>query len=544
MSKQIIYWEDSRKKMFSWIETVAKTVIVTMGPKGRNVILETKKWNPLITNDGVTIAREISLEDSFENMGAQLVKDAAEKTNSLAGDGTTTATLLTYAIAQEWQKQLQRGVNAVELKNGLHKAWILVTKELEKNAKKINSQEEIAQVATISAQDSYIGEIIAEAMNQVWNTGVISVEEGQTFGLEVEITEWMEFDQGYMSPYMVNNSEKMLAEFLNAPILITDQKISNMKQLLPLLEEMMKKNMKDLIILAEDIEADAMTTIVLNKLKWILNILAIKAPWFGEAKKDIIKDIAIITGANIITWDLAMKLENTSLDDLGKAKTVISSQQRTTIIWGMGDSGEIKERVEEIKKAISLSDNSLSTERLSERLAKLDWWVAVIKVWAASEIEMKEKKLRIEDALNATRAAIEEWVVAGGWIALLKASNILKWISFANPDQDLAIEIIRQTLLYPAKQIAKNAGKDETTIINTILENTNINYWYDAADDHFIDMIEAWIIDPKKVSRIALEQAISLSGMFLTTEAAITSIPKKEEFSFPALPDMGAMPMM
>ncbi len=540
MPKQIIYWDDSRAKMFAWIETVAKTVTKTMWPKWRNVILDKWYGAPQVTNDWVTIAKEIELEDKFENMWAELVKDAAEKTNSLAWDGTTTATLLTYAIAKEGQRYLKAWVNAVELKNGLNKAWAVISQTLEDNAKKISSKEEIAQVATISAQDSEVWNIIAEAMEKVGNTWVISVEEGQTFGLEVEVTQGMEFDQGYISPYMITDTEKMLAEYKGAYMLITDQKISNMKDLLPLLEQLMEEGKKDLVIMCDDIEWEALTTIILNKLKWVLNILAVKTPGFWDSKKDIMKDIAVLTWSKIITSDLAMKLSDVTLGDLWKAKTIISSAKNTTIIGGEWDINMIWSRVEEIKKAISLCDSDYQKEKLAERLAKLDWGVAVVKVWAASEVEMKEKKLRIEDALNATRAAIEEWVVAGWWTALLKASLALSGVSFGNSDQDLAIEIILKALEYPVKQIATNAWKDWWVVSSKILEHSDINYGYNAATDEFVDMVELGIIDPKKVARIALEQAISLSGMFLTTEAAITDIPKKDDDA----PAWGGMPWM
>jgi len=539
--KNIIHWEKSREKMFAGIETVAKTVICTMWPKWRNVILDRMNWVPLITNDWVTIAREIELKNRFKNMGAGLVKNAAEKTNSLAGDWTTTSTLLTYAIAKEWQKYLKSGVNAVELKNWLNKVWTLINEELEKNSKKIESSEEIEQVATISAQDSEVGKIISLAMEKVGNTGVISIEEGQTFWLEVDITEGMEFDQGYISPYMISDSEKMLSIFKDAPILITDQKISNTKDLLPILEKLVAEWKKDLVIMAEDVEWEALTAIILNKMKWALNILAIKNPGFGEDKNDILKDISILTGANIITSDLGMKVENANLSDLWKAKTIVSSKTRTTIIWGDWDKEELENRIWEIIQAIDISENWIAKDKLQERLAKLDSWVAVIKVWAASEIEMKEKKLRIEDALNSTRAAIEEWVVAGWWIALLRIIESLEWISFKNPDQDLAIEILKKVLAYPAKQIIENAWKKSEEIIEKIIENSNINYWYDTAKDEFTDMISSWIIDPKKVERVALEQAISLAWMFLTTESSIALPVKKNDINVPDLSKMGMM---
>ncbi len=378
------------------------------------MILDKGFGAPQVTNDGVTIAKEIELEDKFENMGAELVKEAAEKTNTLAGDGTTTATLLTYALAKEGLRSIKSGVNAVELKNGMRKAGELVSEALEKNAKKISSKDEIAQVATISAQDSEVGGIIAEAMEKVGNDGVISVEEGQTFGLEVEITEGMQFDQGYMSPYMVSNTDKMIAEMRDAPILLTDKKISSMKDLLPLLEQLVGSGKKDLVIIADDIDGEALTTIILNKLKGVLNVLGVKAPGFGDKKQDMLKDIAILTGGTVISDELGMKLENITLDELGNAQSVISTQETTTIIGGAGNPADIQARVTELKALYENTSSSYDQEKIAQRIAKLSGGVAVIKVGAASEVEMKEKKLRIEDALNATRAAVEEGVVAGG----------------------------------------------------------------------------------------------------------------------------------
>lgn len=548
MAKQIRYWDDARNKIFLGIETVAKTVIITMWPKWRNVILDKGYWAPQVTNDWVTIAKEIELEDKIENMWAELVKEAAEKTNSIAWDGTTTATLLTYALAKEWLRYIKNGINAVELKNGMRKAWEVVSKELEKNSKKVTTKEEIAQVATISAQDNEVGDIIAEAMEKVGNNWVISVEEGQTFWLEVEMTEWMQIDQGYVSPYMVSNTEKMIAEMKNSWILITDQKISSMKDLLPLLEQLLNSWTKDLIIIADDIEWEALTTIILNKLKWILNILWIKAPWFADRKKEMLKDLAILTGANLITSDLWMKLTDVSLDDLWSAKTVISTKDKTTIIGWEWEKEDIQNRISEIKRIMENTDSSYDREKLQERLARLDGWVAVIKVGAASEIEMKEKKLRIEDALNATRAAVEEWVVAWGWVALLKASKSLEWISFGNEDQDIWAEIVRKSLYYPIKQISENAWKEGSVIVNKVLENSDVNFWYDASNDTFVNMIEVWIIDPKKVERVAMEEAISLAWMFLTTEVAVSPIPSKNDespnYSMPWMWGMWWMPMM
>jgi len=523
MSKEIKYWDDARSKMFAWIETVAKTVIVTMWPKWRNVAIDKEYGGPLLTNDWVTIAKEITLEDKFENMWAGLVIEAAEKTNSIAWDGTTTSTLLTYALAKEWLRYIKTWVNAVELKNGMRKAGFIISDELDKQAKKVSGVEEIKQIATVSAQDEEVWQIIADAMDKVWNTWVISVEEWQRFWLELWITQGMEFDNWYMSPYMVTNTEKMLAENKNTKILITDSTISNMKNLLPLLESMMQEGIKDLVIIAEDIQWEALTTIILNKLKGILNVLAIKAPWFGDNKKEMLKDIAVLTWANIITTDLAMKLENVTINDLGEAKLVVSSKDKTTIIWWNGNESDISYRVEELKQAIGNSDSSYDREKLAERMAKLWWWVALIKVWAFSEVEMKEKKLRIEDALNATRAAIEEWIVSWGWVALLKTIGSLENIDFWNSDQNIWAEIVSKALSYPIKQIVENAWKEWSVVISKILESSDENIWYDASSDIYVDMIKNWIIDPKKVVRVALEEAISLAWMFLTTESAIVS---------------------
>ncbi len=540
MPKEIKYSDDARNAMFSGIEQVNKTVSVTMWPRGRNVVFDRGFGAPQVTNDGATIAREIELEDKFENMGAELVKQAAERTNTLAGDGTTTATLLTYALAKEGLEKIQSGVNAVELKNGMKNAGDLVIAELEKNSMTISTKEEISQVASISAQDDSVGDIIAQAMEKVGNDGVISVEEGQTFEMEVDITEGMQFEQGYMSPYMVSNTDKMIAEIKDAPILITDKKISNMKEFLPLLEQLVNSGKKDLVIIAEDIEWEALTTIILNKLKGVLNVLGIKAPGFGDKKKDMLKDIAILTGATVVAEELGMKIENMSLDELGAAKNIVSTQDTTTIIWGFGESEDIESRVSELKTQYANTESKYDKEKLSERIAKLAGWVAVIKVGAVSEVEMKEKKLRIEDALNATRAAVAEWVVAWGGIALLRASKVLQWVDLWSTDQNVGAAIVMQALSYPLKQIVQNTGRDDQLVMKELLSQDDINYGYDAAQEEFVDMIEAGIIDPKKVERIALQEAISLAGMFLTTEAAITDIPGKWD-NTPAMPPMGWM---
>ena len=540
MVKQISYWDDVRSKIFKWIETVAKTVTVTMWPKWRNVILEKEYWMPQVTNDGVTIAREVELEDKFESLGAELVKEAAEKTNSIAGDGTTTATLLTYALAKEGLRYIQSWVNAVELKNGMKKSVQIISDTLSDNSKDIDSKDEIAQVATVSAQDSFVGEIIAEAMSKVWNNGVISIEEGQTFGLELEITEGMEFDQGYMSHYMATNTEKMIAEYKNIPLLVTDQKLSNLQAFVPLLEKLVQSWQKDLVIIAEDLDSEVLTTLVLNKLKGIMNILAIKAPGYWDNKKELIKDLAILTWSKLIASDLWMKLENVELQDLWIIQSILSTQDKTTIVAGVDNSEAIDARVIELQNQREITDSNYNKDKLAERIAKLTGWVAMIKVWAASEVEMREKKLRIEDALNATRAAVSEWVVAGWWTALLKASESLSGVDLGNADQNIGLEIVRKALSYPVRQIAENAWKEGSVVINSILENTNINYWYDAAGDKYVDMIALGIIDPKKVERVALEEAVSLAWMFLTTESAIVKV-KKDSIELPQMPQMPNM---
>lgn len=528
MAKNITFWDDARLKMFAWVEKISKTVSATIWPKGRNVVFSKWYWAPQVTNDWVTIAKEIELEDKIENMWAELVKEAASKTNDAAWDGTSTATLLTYAMIKEWLREIRSWINAIELKNWMKKAWDAIEKELENNTKVINTPEEIEQVATISAQDSEVGKIISEAMQKVGKNGVITVEEGQTFGLEVELTEGMKFDNGYISPYMITDWEKMEARIDDAKILITDKKISALKDILPLLEQLASTWKRDLVIIAEDIDGDALAWIILNKLKWVLNILGIKAPWFGDRKKEMLKDLAILTWATVITEELGYKLEHASLEHIGSAKAIISTKDNTTIIGWAWDKELIGRRVKEIQNQIENTKSEYDSEKLKERLAKLAWWIAVIKVWAASEVEMKEKKLRIEDALNATKAAVEEWIVAWGWVALVQASKILDSLDLDNKDQNIWVHIVARALSYPVKQIAENAWKEGAVIIEEIRKSSDKNYWYDASDDTFKDMIKAWIVDPKKVTRTALENAISISWMFLTTEAVVSDIPSKD----------------
>lgn len=541
MAKKIIFWDEARLKMFAWIEKISKTVSATIWPKWRNVIFSKWYWAPQVTNDGVTIAKEIELEDKIENMWAELVKEATSKTNDAAWDGTTTATILTYAMIKEWLREIRSGINAIELKNGMKKAWELVEAELAKNTKAINTKEEIEQVATISAQDKEVGKIISEAMEKVGKDWVITVEEGQTFGLEVELTEGMKFDNGYISPYMITDGEKMESRIDDARILITDKKISSLKDLLPVLEQLASTGKRDLVIIADDIDWDALAWIILNKLKWVLNILGIKAPGFGDRKKEMLKDLAILTWATVITDELGYKLEHASLEHLGSAKAVVSTKDNTTIIGWAWDKELINRRVNEIKTQIENTKSDYDKEKFQERLAKLAWGIAVIKVGAASEVEMKEKKLRIEDALNATKAAVEEWIVAGGWVALLKASRVLDNVDLGNKDQNIGIHIVARALSYPVKQIAENAWKEWAIIVDEIRRNADINHWFDASTDDFKDMVKAWIVDPKKVTRSALENAISISGMFLTTEAVISEIPKEDNHNHDMWAGMGGM---
>lgn len=538
-AKTLHFGDEARLQMFTGMEKVARTVTATIGPKGRNVIFSKGYGAPQVTNDGVTIAKEIELENKIENMGAELIKEAASRTNDAAGDGTTTATLLTYALAKEGLREIRSGINAIELKNGMKKAGEKIAEELAKTAKNISSKDEVAQIATISAQDSEVGAIISDAMDKVGNDGVITVEEGQTFGLEVEVTEGMKFDNGYISPYMVSDAEKMEARIQDAHILVTDKKVSSLKDILGVLEQLAGTGRRDLVIIADDVDGDALTGIILNKLKGVLNVLAIKAPGFGDRKKEMLKDIAVLTGATVITEELGYKLDMASMEHLGHAKSVVSTKDSTTIVGGQGDKDLINRRVNEIRAAIDASKSDYDKEKLAERLAKLAGGIAVIKVGAASEIEMKEKKLRIEDALNATRAAVEEGIVAGGGVALLKASKVLADVKLANRDQQIGAEIVARALAYPVRQIAENAGKEGALIVSEILSNKDANYGYDAASDTFVDMLKSGIIDPKKVSRSALENAISVAGMFLTTEALIVEAPKKEEPAPATAPGMG-----
>ena len=538
MSKNIHFGDEARLQMFSGMEKVAKVVSATIGPKGRNVIFSRGYGAPQVTNDGVTIAKEIELEDKIENMGAELIKEAASRTNDAAWDGTSTATLLTYAMVKEWLREIRSGINAIELKNGMKKAGSLVVAELEKMSKTLHTQEEIEQVATISAQDSEVGRIIADAMEKVGKDGVITVEEGRTFWLEVEVTEGMQFDNGYISPYMITDGEKMEWRISDAHILITDKKISSLKDILGVLESLAQSGKRELVIIADDIDGEALTGIILNKLKWVLTVLGIKAPGFGDKKKEMLRDLAVLTGATFITDETGYKLENAHVDHLGRANAVISTKDSTTIISGGGDSHLIAARVRELGAQLEASKSNYDKEKLAERIAKLAGGIAVIKVGAASEVEMKEKKLRIEDALNATKAAVDEGIVAGGGVALLKAARVLENAEFSK-EEKVGADIVARALTYPVRQIADNAGKEWAVVVNEVRNHKDINYGYDAARDEYKDLVKAGIIDPTKVERCALENAISIAGMFLTSEALIVDDQKKEET--PMMPPGGGM---
>jgi chaperonin GroEL len=551
MSKQIIFDEQARGALKKGVDKLANAVKVTLGPKGRNVVIEKGFGAPTITKDGVTVAKEIELEDKIENIGAEIIKEAASKTNDLAGDGTTTATILAQAMISEGLKLVSSGVSPIEIKNSVDKKIGEIIEKLKKMSKKISTKEEIAQVASISANSKEIGEKIAEAFDKVGKDGVVTVEEGQSFGVEVEVVEGMQFDKGYVSPYMITNGDSMKAEFEDPYILITDKKIASIQEILPLLEKVIQSGKKDIVIIAEEIEGEALATFVVNKLRGTFNVLGIKAPGFGDRRKAMMSDIAVLTGGKVISEEIGLKLESTELTDLGRAAKVIASKDNTTIVDGKGEQKEIKSRVEQIKKEMELSDSDYDKEKLQERLAKLAGGVAVIKVGAATETEMKEKKDRIEDALNATRAAQEEGVVPGGGLALAYAGNAFTEVIEKN-SENVGAKIVDHAILEPIKQIAANAGKDGSLILyNIIRENKGEikNIGYNAATDKFENLVEAGIIDPTKVVRSALENAASAATMFLTIEAVIADKPEDKSSCDHGshgggMPGMGGMGMM
>ena len=541
MSKMIVYGEEARKKLQSGIDQLADTVKVTLGPKGRNVVLGKKYGAPLITNDGVTIAKEIELDDPFENMGAQLVREVSTKTNDVAGDGTTTATLLAQAMVREGLKNLAAGANPVVMKKGMAKAVETAVSAIKANSQKVNGTDDIARVGTVSSGDEFIGKLIAEAMEKVSADGVITIEESKTAETYSEVVEGMMFDRGYITPYMVTDTEKMEAVIDDAYLLITDKKISVISDILPILEQLVQSG-KKLVIIAEDVEGEALSTLIVNRLRGTLNVVCVKAPGFGDRRKEMLQDIAILTGGQVISEELGYELKNTTIDMLGRARQIKVTKENTTIVDGAGDKQAIADRVAQIRAQIGVTTSEYDKEKLQERLAKLAGGVAVIKVGAATETEMKEKKLRIEDALNATRAAVEEGIVAGGGTAYVVASKAAQATAAKlSGDEKTGANMIATALRAPICQIAANAGVEGAVILDKVSKSKNANFGYDAAHDTFGDMIENGIVDPTKVCRSALENAASVSSMVLTTESLVADLPEKAAPAAPAAPDMGGM---
>jgi chaperonin GroEL len=539
MAKQLIFGDDARAKVFKGVTKLAQAVRATMGPKGRNVVVERKFGAPMVTKDGVSVAKEVELEDAFENIGAQLVKEAATKTNDAAGDGTTTATVLAHAMMEEGMKHLGSGANPILIKRGMDLAVAEVTKFLETFKKDVTKKDEFAAVATISAQDPEIGEAIAEVINEVGKDGVVTVEAGQTLGLEKEFVEGMQFDNGFISAYFMTDPARMEAVYEKPYILITDKKISSIQELLPVLEQVAQKGRKDIVIIAENVDGEALTTLVLNKLRGTFNALAVKAPAFGERRKEILKDIAALTGARVISEEVGLKLENTTLADLGSARRIVANKDNTLIVGGSGKKPEIEARINEIKAQLETTKSDFDREKLQERLAKMTGGVAVIKVGAATEVEQKEKQHRVEDALSATRAAAEEGIVPGGGSAYIRSIASLEKLlkSTKDADEKVGIEIIMHALESPARNIAENSGVAGEVVVSKIKDGKD-GFGYNALKGSYTDLYKDMVIDPKKVTRSALENASSVAGMFLTLEVAITEIPKKEE---PAMPGGGGM---
>ena len=538
MAKEIFYSDKARSGLYEGVSKLADAVKVTMGPRGRNVLIQKSYGAPHITKDGVSVAREIELKDSLENMGAQLVKEVASNTADEAGDGTTTATVLAHAIFKEGLRNITAGANPIEVKRGMDKASAAIIEELKKISKEVKDKKEIAQVATISANsDQTIGNLIAEAMDKVGKDGVITVEEAKGIDDELEVVEGMQFDRGYLSPYFVTNSDKMTCEMENPIILLTDAKITSLKDLVPMLEQVQQSG-RPLLIIADDLEGEALATLVLNRLKGVLNIVAVKAPGFGDRKKEMLKDIAILTGATLITEELGLSLEKATLADLGQAARVVIDKDNTVIVDGKGDKNAVAARVNEIKTQVSTTTSEYDKEKLQERLAKLAGGVAVIKVGAATETEMKEKKDRVDDALSATKAAVDEGIVIGGGAALIKASQATS-LNLSG-DEEVGAQIILRAVFAPMKQIAQNAGFDAGVVADKIANATEENLGFNAATGEYVNMLEAGIIDPLKVERVALQNATSVASLLLTTEATVSDIPEAST-SQPAMPDMGGM---
>jgi chaperonin GroEL len=546
MAKEVLYGEEVKKRLQRGVDTVANAVKVTLGPRGRNVVLDKGFGGPTITNDGVSIAKEIVLKDKFENMGAEIIKEVANKTNEIAGDGTTTATVLTQALVNEGLKQTTMGINSMAVRTGMEHAAVDVVETLKKMATKISSIDEIKQVATISAESAELGEKIAETIDKVGKDGVVTVEESQSFGIETELTEGMEFDKGYVSPYMVTNPERMEAEFKDAQILITDKKISSVQEILPLLEKIAQTGKKELVIIADDVEGEALATFVVNKLKGGFSVLAVKAPGYGDRKKEILADIAITTGGQVVSEDIGLKLETTELSQLGKADRVIATKDNTTIVGGAGEKSAITDRVSALKAQLEQASSKFDKEKLEERIAKLSGGVAVIRVGAATETEMKYLKLKIEDAVNATKAAIEEGIVPGGGTALARAAGIVEKELLSKKDlgreELIGYNIVLKALETPLRQIADNTGKHEGAVIVQKVKEAGGNAGYDAAKAEMIDdMIKAGIIDPVKVARSGVQHAVSAAAILLTSEAAIADAPEPEKSGMPDMSGMGGM---
>lgn len=527
MAKQILFNEKARQALKRGVDKLADAVKVTLGPRGKNVVLDRGFGVPQIVNDGVTIAKEIELEDKFENLGAELVKEVASKTNDVAGDGTTTATVLAQAIVSEGFKNVAAGANPILIKSGIEKGVKAIVEELQRMKQDISTKEERQQVASISANDFEIGRVIAEAMEEVGPEGVITVEESQTFGMQKEIVEGMQFDKGLISSYMITNAERMEAVYEDPYVLLTDKKISALGDILPLLEKLAQSGRKELVIIAEDVDGEALATLVVNRLRGTFSALAVKAPGFGDRRKEMLEDIAVLTGGKVITEDVGLKIENTEIADLGQARRVVSTKENTTIVEGKGDEEKIKARVAQIKKEIETTESEFDKEKLQERLAKLSGGVAVLKVGAATETEIKEKKLRIEDALAATKAAVAEGIVVGGGVALLRASRVLDGLKVEG-EEGVGVEILRRAMLEPVRQIANNAGKNGDVVVEEVKRQPG-NYGYNAVADKYEDLVEAGIIDPTKVTRTALQNAASIAAMLLTTEAIVTDLPEKKD---------------
>ena len=537
-AKDVKFSGDARERMLRGVDTLANAVKVTLGPKGRNVVLDKSFGAPRITKDGVTVAKEIELEDKFENMGAQMVREVAQKTNDVAGDGTTTATVIAQAIVKEGAKSVAAGMNPMDLKRGIDIAVTAVVKDIEKRAKKVGSSAEVAQVGTISSNgDAKIGQMIAKAMQKVGNEGVITVEEAKALETDVEIVEGMQFDRGYISPYFITNAEKMLAELEDAYILLHEKKLPGLQSMLPVLEAVVQSG-KPLVIIAEDVEGEAIATLVVNKLRGGLKVAAVKAPGFGDRRKAMLEDMAILTGGQLISEDLGIKLENVTTAMLGRAKKVIIEKEKTTIVHGAGKKADIEARVQQIKAQIEETTSDYDREKLQERLAKLAGGVAVIRVGGATEVEVKEKKDRVEDALNATRAAVEEGIVPGGGVALLRAKKAVGRIHDENPDVQAGINIVLKALESPTRQIAENAGVEGSIVVGKIMDAKSETYGFDAQDEKYVDMIDAGIVDPAKVVRTALQDAASVAGLLVTTEAMVAELPKEPA---PAMPAGGGM---